>query len=182
MLDDVEGMAWRMLAAIGHGRPSLLVLTFAATLAFALATHGWPAVSAAPALNGSISSLVNDPCFRQGQKSIRAVNLTTSQIILDINGNALLIPASTTMLVTSATALLRLSPHYRFRTAFLSPSLVRNGVLEGNLYLKGYGDPVLVLEEAWLLARGLRQQGVHSVGGDLIGDDSYFDNESRRPD
>jgi D-alanyl-D-alanine carboxypeptidase/D-alanyl-D-alanine-endopeptidase (penicillin-binding protein 4) len=159
-----------------------LVLTFAATLAFSLATHGWPAVSAALPLNGSISWLVNDPCFHKGQKSIRAVNLTTSQTILDINGDALLIPASTTKLVTSATALLRLSPHYRFRTVFLSPASVRNGVLEGDLYLKGYGDPVLVLEEARLLARGLRKRGVHSVRGDLVGDDSYFDNEVRAAD
>jgi serine-type D-Ala-D-Ala carboxypeptidase/endopeptidase (penicillin-binding protein 4) len=182
MLDYVKSMAWRMLAAIGHGGPSLLVLTFAATLASSLASHGWPAVSAAPPLNGSISWLVNDPCFHKGQKSIRAVNLTTSQTILDINGDALLIPASTTKLVTSATALLRLSPHYRFRTVFLSSAPVRHGVLEGDLYLKGYGDPVLVLEEAWLLARGLRKQGVQSVRGDLIGDDSYFDKELRRAD
>jgi serine-type D-Ala-D-Ala carboxypeptidase/endopeptidase (penicillin-binding protein 4) len=182
MLVYVESMAWSMLAAIGHGKPSLLVLVFAATLPFLFATTGWPAVSAAPTLNGSISQLVNDPCFHRGQKSIRAVNLSTGQTILDIDGDTLLIPASTTKLVTSAAALLRLSPHYRFRTAFLSTASVRNGVLQGDLYLKGYGDPVLVLEEAWLLARGLRKQGVHSVRGDLVGDDSFFDTESRRAD
>jgi D-alanyl-D-alanine carboxypeptidase/D-alanyl-D-alanine-endopeptidase (penicillin-binding protein 4) len=182
MLDYVESMAWCMLAAIGHGRPSLVVLAFAATLTFCVATYSWPAISSAPNLNSTISRLVNAPCFHKGQKGVRAVDLTSRQTILDINGDTLLIPASTTKLITGAAALLRLSPHYRFRTAFLSTGSVRNGMLQGDLYLKGYGDPALVLEEAWLLVRGLRKQGVHSVNGGLVGDDSFFDDESRRPD
>jgi D-alanyl-D-alanine carboxypeptidase/D-alanyl-D-alanine-endopeptidase (penicillin-binding protein 4) len=124
---------------------------------------------------------VNDLCFHQGQKGVRGVNLTSRQTILDINGATLLIPASTRKLNTSAAALLRLSPHYRYRTAFLSSGPVQNGMLHGELYLNGYGDPVLVLEEACLLAHGLRRQGVHSIRGDLS-DDSFFDDESRRPD
>ncbi|MGH8066467.1 MAG: D-alanyl-D-alanine carboxypeptidase [Candidatus Entotheonellia bacterium] len=137
-----------MLAVIGHGRPSLVVLACAATLIFSVATNGWPAVSSVFNLNSSIRRLVSDPCFHNGQKGIRVVDLTSHQTILEINGDALLIPASTMKLITSTVALLRLSPHYRFRTAFLSTGPVRNGVLHGDLYLKGYGDPALVLEEA----------------------------------
>ena len=177
-----ESMAWRMLAVIGHGRPSLVVLACAATFIFLLATNGWPAVSSVSNPNSSISRLVRDPYFHNGQKSIRVVDLTSHQTIFEINGDALLIPASTTKLITSAVALLRLSPPYRFRTALLSAGPVRNGVLHGDLYLKGYGDPALVLEEAWLLARGLRKQGVHGIRGDLVGDDSVFDDEVRGPD
>jgi D-alanyl-D-alanine carboxypeptidase len=128
MLGCVESMAWHMLAAIGYGRPSLLTLAFAATLARSLATIGWSAVSVASTLNGSIIRLVNDPCFHKGQKSIRAVSLTTRQTILDINGDAPLIPTSTTGLVISATALLRLASYYRVRTAFRSSASVRHGV------------------------------------------------------
>jgi D-alanyl-D-alanine carboxypeptidase len=57
------------------------------------------------------------------------------------------IPASTTKVSTSAAALLRLSPHYRFRTAFLSASSVREGMLPGDLWPRGMTIQ-LVLEEA----------------------------------
>jgi D-alanyl-D-alanine carboxypeptidase len=158
MPDDVESMAWRMLATIGHGRPSLLVLAFAATLTLSVATNGWPAVSWAPDLHGSIRRLVNDSCFHNGQNGFPAINLTSRQTVVDINGDALLIPASTTKLITSAVALLRVSPYYRFHTVSLSPGPVRNGRQHGDLYLKGNGDPALVPEDAWLPAHGLRQR------------------------
>jgi D-alanyl-D-alanine carboxypeptidase/D-alanyl-D-alanine-endopeptidase (penicillin-binding protein 4) len=141
MLDYVESMAWRMLAAIGHGRPSLLVLACAASLACSIATTGWPAASSAPDRNGAISRLVNDPCFHEGQKDVRAINLTSGQTILDIDGDAILIPGSTTKFTPSAAALLGLMPHYRLHAAFLSLGPLRNGVLQGDLYRKGYGDP-----------------------------------------
>jgi serine-type D-Ala-D-Ala carboxypeptidase/endopeptidase (penicillin-binding protein 4) len=181
MLDCVEGMAGRRLGAIAYGRPSLLALTFAATLALTTATYGWPAVSSAPNLDSSISRLLSDPGFRPRQKSAYAVSLIWRQTIFDIDGDALLIPVSTTKLITSAAALLRLSSHYRFHTAFLIATPLRHGGLQGDFYLKRYGDPGLVLEEAWLLTGGLRKQGVHRVSGELIGDDSFFDDESRRP-
>jgi hypothetical protein len=75
MLDCVEGMAGRMLAAIEYGRPSLLALPFAATLALTTAPNGWPAVSSAPNLDSSISRLLIDPGFRPGQKSAYAVGV-----------------------------------------------------------------------------------------------------------
>lgn len=174
-----ESMAWRMLAVIGHGRSSLVVLACAATRIFSVATDSWPTVSSVLNLNNSIGRPVNDPCFHKGQKGIRVVGLTSHQTALDINDDAPLIPASTAKLITRAVALLRVSPHYRSRTAFLSTGPLRNGVLHGDLYLKGCGDPELVLEEAWLLARDLRKQGVHSIRGDLIGDDSFLDDEAR---
>ncbi|MBI3328152.1 MAG: D-alanyl-D-alanine carboxypeptidase/D-alanyl-D-alanine-endopeptidase, partial [Nitrospinae bacterium] len=112
---------------------------------------------------------------------LRAVNVASGEILLDIHGDTLLIPASTLKLITSAAALQRLSPHYRFRTSFLSVALPEQGEVRGDLFLKGYGDPVLVLEEIWLMARALRTQGIRSIRGDLVGDDSYFDAERRGP-
>jgi serine-type D-Ala-D-Ala carboxypeptidase/endopeptidase (penicillin-binding protein 4) len=147
MLDCVEGMAGHMLVAIEYGRPALLALTFAASLALTTATNGWAAVSSAPNLDSSISRLLRNRGCRPGQKSAYAVSLISRQTILDLDGDALLIPASTTKLITSAAALLRLSSYYRFRTAFRTAAPLRHEVRQGDLYLKGHGDPVLVLEE-----------------------------------
>jgi hypothetical protein len=54
MLAYMEHMAWQLLAAIAHGRPSLVVLTVAAISAVLVATHGCPTVSASPRLHGLI--------------------------------------------------------------------------------------------------------------------------------
>jgi serine-type D-Ala-D-Ala carboxypeptidase/endopeptidase (penicillin-binding protein 4) len=176
-----QRMACRFLGCIGHCRPFLPIVLLAVILIFSVHPAAASALSSPSNLSDYVNTLLNDPCFQKGQHGARAVNLASRQRLLDVNGDALLIPASTTKLITSAAALLRLSPHYRFRTMLLTDAPIQDGVLEGDLYLKGYGDPALVIEEAWLLARGLRQQGVHRILGDLIGDDSFFDAESRGP-
>jgi D-alanyl-D-alanine carboxypeptidase len=125
MRDCVEGMGGLMRVAIEYGRPALWALTFAATFALTTATNDWLAVSSAPNLDSSISPLLSDPGFRPGQKIAYAGSLITRQTILDIDGDALLIPTSTTTLSTSAAAHLRLSPRYRIRTAFLTAAPLR---------------------------------------------------------
>lgn len=129
MLEYVESMAWHMLAVIGHGRPSLVVLAIAVTPTCLAVTDGWPAVPSVPNLNGSNDRPGNDPCCHEGRKGIRAADPTLGQTVLDIKdikGDALLTPASTTKRITSSVALLRFSPRHRFRTALLSAGLVRN--------------------------------------------------------
>jgi D-alanyl-D-alanine carboxypeptidase/D-alanyl-D-alanine-endopeptidase (penicillin-binding protein 4) len=54
-------------------------------------------------------------------------------------------------------------------------------VLEGDLYLKGYGDPFLVLERYWLLVREIRSRGIREIRGDVVIDNSWFDVGSTRP-
>jgi D-alanyl-D-alanine carboxypeptidase len=120
MLASVESMAWRILVAQRYGRPSQLVLAFAAAPTFSVATNGCLTVSASLKLSGSIRGLLNDHCFRKGQNSLRASSLTSHHVVLAINSATLLIPASTTKLIISAAALRRLSPHNCFRTAGLS--------------------------------------------------------------
>ena len=166
-----------------YGRPRLGVIAMAvAALMIATALPpGWSSPSSGTDLNGAVKQLLNDPCFHRGRIGAYGFGLTSGQTLLDVHGEALLIPASTTKLVTSAAALLRLTPLYRFRSAFLTTAPIENGVIQGDVFLKGYGDPSLVLEEAWLMARGLRQQGVHGVRGDLVGDESFFDAEQRGP-
>ena len=83
-------------------------------------------------------------------------------------------PASTMKLVTSYAALALLGPAYTWKTeAQIDGSLV-DGVLTGNLYLKGDGDPQLTLERFWLLLRELHSRGVREIRGDLVLDQSYF--------
>jgi serine-type D-Ala-D-Ala carboxypeptidase/endopeptidase (penicillin-binding protein 4) len=83
-------------------------------------------------------------------------------------------PASTMKLLTTYAGLELLGPAYVWHTEVYSDGALKNGVLEGNLILKGHGDPVLDLESFWHLLSNLRQAGVREIRGDLVLDHSYF--------
>ncbi len=90
-------------------------------------------------------------------------------------------PASTIKLLTTLAALEELGPAYRWKTEVYAVGPVRNGRLEGDLYIKGYGDPFLVIEHFWRLLRALRLQGIETIGGDLVLDQSLFVREPGDP-
>ncbi|WP_213877754.1 D-alanyl-D-alanine carboxypeptidase/D-alanyl-D-alanine-endopeptidase [Pseudomonas sp. dw_358] len=83
-------------------------------------------------------------------------------------------PASTMKLVTTFSSLELLGPNYQWKTEFYTDGTLSDGILHGNLYLKGGGDPKLNMEKLWLLLRDLRANGVTQVTGDLVLDRSYF--------
>ncbi|MBD9399771.1 D-alanyl-D-alanine carboxypeptidase/D-alanyl-D-alanine-endopeptidase [Pseudomonas sp. PDM11] len=83
-------------------------------------------------------------------------------------------PASTMKLVTTFAALELLGPTFQWKTEFYTDGQLKNGVLNGNLYLKGGGDPKLNMEKLWLMLRDLRANGVRQVTGDLVLDRGYF--------
>lgn len=85
-------------------------------------------------------------------------------------------PASIMKLVTTYAALDLLGPAYSWSTPVYADGTVSNGVLNGNLYIKGQGDPKLVLERAWLLLRRVQGLGITTVSGDIVLDRSAFDN------
>ncbi len=74
-------------------------------------------------------------------------------------------PASVMKLVTTLAALEELGPAYTWKTEAYTTGTIRDGRLEGDLYLKGYGDPYLVIEHFWRLLRGLRNAGVREIAG-----------------
>jgi len=84
-------------------------------------------------------------------------------------------PASTMKLLTSYAGLELLGPAYTWKTEVYASGAIRDGVLDGNLVVKGYGAPALTLPEFWDLLRALRKTGLREIKGDLILDSSYFD-------
>lgn len=93
---------------------------------------------------------------------------------LSINATRSFNPASTMKLVTSYTALGLLGPAYTWPTEISTDGILHDGILDGNLYIKGYGDPSLNIERFWQLLHQLRLHGLHQINGELILDQSYF--------
>lgn len=83
-------------------------------------------------------------------------------------------PASAMKLLTTLAALEILGPAYTWRTEAWVDGPIVDGRLQGNLYLKGYGDPYLVIEQFWRFVRAIRQSGIQTIGGDVVFDQEYF--------
>lgn len=84
-------------------------------------------------------------------------------------------PASVIKLATSLAALERLGPAYTWKTRLYLGGPVETGVLKGDLWFRGGGDPFLVTEEFWKLAGALRRSGIRRIEGDLVFDLGQFD-------
>ncbi len=124
--------------------------------------------------------------LKHGQWSIYVIDTENGNVILDINGEKSLAPASNLKLLTSAVALSLLGENQQFNTYLeYSGSINKNGTLSGNLYIRGEGDPTLGSSEMkgvlplfslldhWVEA--IRARGILKVNGDIIADDSYLD-------
>ncbi len=84
-------------------------------------------------------------------------------------------PASIAKLATTFAGLELLGPAFTWATPVFIEGTIRDGVLHGNLYIKGSGDPKLLAEHLWLLLRRVQGLGIHSIDGDIVLDHSAFE-------
>src|SRR6185437_269308 len=100
--------------------------------------------------------------------------------LLALNAGKPMMPASTMKLVTTYAGLSILGPDYRWRTsAYADGTLDGSGVLHGNLYIQGTGDPKLVPEELIDLVQKIHKAGINGIDGALVLDKRYFDPSTR---
>src|SRR4051795_9324820 len=103
--------------------------------------------------------------------SAYVLDLQTGQPLFQWRANTARPPASVEKLYTTSTALLRLGPDATFDTeALAGVPVTPDGTLDGDLWLRGGGDPTLTTARLDALAREIAGQGVTSVHGDVIGD------------
>ncbi len=107
--------------------------------------------------------------------SIYVENLDTGEPVLTWNEDVPRNPASVIKLLTTLVALDILGPAYTWKTETYLLGETDGSVLDGDLLLKGYGDPFLVTSRVWQMLREIRQKGISRITGDLLIDDSYFD-------
>ncbi len=135
-------------------------------------------------LASQLTPLLQAPSLKGATVGITAISLTNGgKEVFSYNPNSLLIPASCQKIITSAAALVKLGVNYTFKTAIYTDSaLTAGGEVKGNLYIKGFGDPFLVSEEMWKLTAHLYGKGIRVVTGDIIADDSFFDQQRLAPE
>lgn len=95
--------------------------------------------------------------------------------LISHNAEKAMNPASVIKLVTTYAGLELLGPAYTWKTDVLIAGDIKNGVLHGDLILRGTGDPKLTVERFWLLLKQLRERGLTTIKGDLVLDKSSFE-------
>ena len=133
----------------------------------------------------ALEAFLADPDLRHASVGFIVIDTETGRSLASYDADRSLIPASSLKALTTATALSVLGADYTFRTEIQhSGSIDAEGILQGNLYLKGYGDPTLgsdrdnfaeampiVLEK---FAAAVRAAGIRGINGSVVGDGSYF--------
>lgn len=138
-------------------------------LPLALSCH-----AASAALPAKVEQALKANRISNNSLSVMTVPLGGQAGGLQFNADVSVNPASTMKLVITYAALELLGPNHQWKTEFYADGPLKDGVLHGNLYLKGGGDPKLNMEKLWLLLRDLRINGVRQVQGDLVLDRSFF--------
>ena len=105
---------------------------------------------------------------------IEVRELNASVPLISVNAKQPMNPASTMKLLTTYAGLEILGPSYAWKTEAYLDGKLEKGVLQGNLVLKGYGDPKFNIEQFWLWLSELRSRGLREIQGDLILDRSFF--------
>lgn len=126
--------------------------------------------------------------FKSANISISIRDLKSNSEICNHRPDNLTIPASTMKVITTATALEILGPDFKFETRLsYSGFITKEGILKGNLYIQGGGDPTLGSSKlgnkdfltSWVTA--VQKCGIKKIEGNVIADESLFDDEGVNP-
>lgn len=136
-------------------------------------------------LEESVNDFSSDPVLKGASWGLNVIKADNPVIAFEHNADVMLVPASTQKLVTTITGFFVLGKDYRFQTHLLYDGIISNGVLNGNLYIKGYGDPVLgasqmndslSIDNLFLFFfKQMQEKGISEVRGNLIADATFFD-------
>ena len=151
--------------------PALLVLGL--SLAVSATAHAL--------LPDTVLDILQEKKVPQDSLAILIQGLDDDKPLLAHNIDKPLNPASVMKLVTTYAALQILGPEYRWKTEFYLHGKMQGDTLRGNLVVKGYGDPYLVEETLLPAVRALRHRGLQHIRGQLVVDNSHFENILQDP-
>ena len=109
------------------------------------------------------------------------LDLETGEAVYSRNASLSLLPASNEKLAVTYAALTALGPGFTIETTALGRGTQSGTVWNGDLVLRGYGDPTLSTDDLRSLARQVRGDGITRVTGRLLADESWFDTRRTAP-
>lgn len=137
--------------------------------------------------NDAFKKLADDSTFKHATISLYVINTTTGKPVTEVNTEIGVAPASCQKVITASTAFELLGHDYTYKTTIGYTGNIVNGILNGNIILKGSGDPTLgswrygqSQEENIILAfkNAISQSGIHEIKGHVFADESLWDDEA----
>lgn len=133
----------------------------------------------------AFDALFDMPALSSAQWGVAVSSLRTGKVVYQREANREFVPASVMKLFTTAAALVRLGPDFRYTTALYAGGTLRDGTLQGNLVIRGSGDPSFAGRFSGEGATGvfaqwadaLQRAGIREIDGDIVGDDTFFDGQ-----
>ncbi|WP_394840885.1 D-alanyl-D-alanine carboxypeptidase/D-alanyl-D-alanine-endopeptidase [Pendulispora brunnea] len=122
-----------------------------------------------------LDGILASPLLEGALAGVVVRDARTGEVLYSHRGNDRLVPASNAKLLTAAAALEVLGTGHRFETSVWTDGQRRGPILQGNLYLKGTGDPSMLAQDYDALAAKLADSGLTFVQGELWADDTWFD-------
>ncbi len=136
-------------------------------------------------LRRTATAVARDTTLRFGEWGLAIMDVATGEMLVEINSDKSLEPASNLKLFTTAAGLKYLGPDFRFKTRLNDRGEIRQGLLRGDIVIVGGGDPTLGSNQVtgsreaddvvstWVTA--VQQAGIRQIRGDIVADISYFD-------
>ena len=153
------------------------------TFIFLLATVTLRAQHLNESMHNKVESILSDPAFEQALVGV-CVRTTDGQTLVDINAGKMLLPASNMKLITTGAALHAFGSEKQFETTLGYDGTIEDGILRGDLYIIGGGDPTLASKDSIAVAIEtvfaqweaiIRSAGIKGIEGYVIGDGRWFD-------
>lgn len=140
-------------------------------------------------LQAAVEGITADPALSEAVMSICARS-GDGRTLVDIDGDNMVMPASNMKLISTGAALHALGSDYRFKTSLGHDGKIVDGVLKGNLYIIGGGDPTLGSKDSIATSldrtfaqweKIVRDAGIRRIEGMIIGDGRYFEGMPEHP-
>ena len=154
-----------------------------------LAAYAANAQQTEETLQTKIEALASDAAFSQSVVGICA-RTAAGETLVDINSETMMLPASNMKLISTGAALHALGADWQFETSLGHDGEIEDGILKGNLYIIGGGDPTLGSKDSIAVALDrtfaqweviLRTAGIRRIEGRIVGDGRFFDGMAEDP-
>lgn len=135
----------------------------------------------------AMQQLENDTALKHASLSLYVVESKTHKVVSDYNSQLGLAPASCQKIITSVTAFELLDKNYQYKTELGYDGFISNGILRGNLYIVGSGDPTLAswryntTKDSFIIAnwiQAIKEIGIKSIDGNVFFDGKKFSYQS----
>ncbi len=186
-VDDLRDFVLRVLSPSSLFCFVILLCAMYASVYAQGTTQNIPAITSAPLspadsasalqmLQTQLDNLFRSSRSRKATTSVMVFSMKRNAVVYELNPDAMLAPASTTKLFSTAALFQRLGKNGVIATEVRTDGVVSSdGTLRGNLYIIGQGDALLSVNDLEDIADRLRAVGIKRITGMIVGDGSHFD-------